>query len=542
MYNLIMKFIWAAIKYYLKYRLLVLFIITISFIGVVGYSLFFLASSQYLKIQNDFARKQIAAYEKTTLENYLLSIKTIIYKNQDKPDSYIIQEIKKLHINFGYHFLVKVGNKIYTIDNNTDKFTLIKKVFVKPKFEIYGFISNKHIEQLSLQSEINLKHFFYNFAIKSLLIGIGIFAFSLAIFYIVLNQFDKKIKQLKSISEEFKNLTNPNITAPCFDDEIGCIINNFLTYSNQAVKIERIKNAIASDENIDSIYKKLREVIRKEYNLFDVNIFITQNNCIKKAYSDKIYCENCKLASSNLNLCNCYKNLLVNSTQVIKSSCSKDYHIVCIPLFEKFYQNKSSVIIQLINQTPIKNLSAIKKLLNDIKEIIGYKLMLSIFKDQSYKDPLTGAHNRLFLNEYLDLLSKQLNSQNLKFAILFIDIDDFKSLNDTYGHKMGDAFLSEIVRIINLNLRSDDVCVRYGGEEFVVILKNISRQVSKNVALRIKKNVEMFNIDEIKRTVSIGIAYWPDHCKSLADCIKNADNAMYKAKQAGKNTVFEFES
>lgn len=66
--------------------------------------------------------------------------------------------------------------------------------------------------------------------------------------------------------------------------------------------------------------------------------------------------------------------------------------------------------------------------------------------------------------------------------------------------------------------------------------------MSKNVALRIKNNVEMFNIDEIKRTVSIGIAYWPDHCKYLSDCIKNADNAMYKAKRAGKNTVFEFES
>lgn len=155
--------------------------------------------------------------------------------------------------------------------------------------------------------------------------------------------------------------------------------------------------------------------------------------------------------------------------------CSKDYHILCIPLFEKFYQNKSNVIIQLINQTPIKNLSAIKKLLNDIKEIIGYKLMLSIFKDQSYKDPLTGVHNRLFLNEYLDLLSKQLNSQNLKFAMLFIDIDDFKSLNDTYVHKMGNIFLSEIVQIVNSNLWPDDVCVRYRGKEFVVILKNISR-------------------------------------------------------------------
>lgn len=178
---------------------------------------------------------------------------------------------------------------------------MIKKVFVKPKFEIYGFISNEHIEQLNLQSESNLKHFFYNFAIKSLLIGI--LAFSLAISYIVLNQFDKKIKHLRSISEEFKNLTNPNIKAPCFDDEIGCIINNFLIYSNQAVKIERIKNAVASDENIDSIYKKLREVIRKEYDLFDVNIFITQNNCIKKAFSDKIYCENCKAANSNSKKC-----------------------------------------------------------------------------------------------------------------------------------------------------------------------------------------------------------------------------------------------
>ncbi|MGC9257361.1 GGDEF domain-containing protein, partial [Desulfurella sp.] len=164
------------------------------------------------------------------------------------------------------------------------------------------------------------------------------------------------------------------------------------------------------------------------------------------------------------------------------------------------------------------------------------------FKNQTYKDPLTNAYNRLFLEEYITLLFNEAQKNNINFACLFIDIDNFKSVNDTYGHKTGDQFLKEIAKIINKNLRENDVCVRYGGEEFIVILKNVPKNVAINIANRIKNSVEAFNLNGIKITVSIGISFWPDSCKNFTDCVKNADYAMYQAKKRGKNTVVEFET
>ncbi len=485
----------------------------------------------------------MVAYEKAIINDNLLSIKNTIYKNIHKPPIGIIEKIKSMNFNKNYHFYIKYNNQIYYLNGKTSDVAFEQSIFIKSlNMEIIGSVNKKYIKNIILQHTNRLKHIFYEFILKSVLIGLIVFLISLFVFYLVLAQFDKKIKQLKTISEEFKNITSLDIKRPCFSDEVGCIINNFIDYTNQTIKLERLKNAITAHENMDDVYETLRMLLKKEYSLFDVNIFITENNQIKKSFASNIYCENCKLAKHNIKACKCYKALLEHSNNIVSSDCSKDYYIVCLPLFEKFYKNQSTTIVQLINKTPIENLEAIKKSLSEIKEIIGYKLLLSIFKDQSYKDPLTGIYNRLFLNEYLDLLSNQIKTQNIQFATLFIDIDDFKSLNDTYGHKMGDKFLSEIANIISSNLRSSDIVARYGGEEFVVILKDIPKQIAINLANRIRKSIEEFHIDGIKRSVSIGVAFWPDHCQNLHDCIKNADLAMYRAKQSGKNIVFEFES
>jgi len=158
-------------------------------------------------------------------------------------------------------------------------------------------------------------------------------------------------------------------------------------------------------------------------------------------------------------------------------------------------------------------------------------------------DKLTGLHNR----QYFDKVSKdeftKTKERNLDFSILFIDIDHFKNVNDTYGHKKGDDALRTIAQLIYASCRKSDFVARYGGEEIVVILPNtisrdavsVSREINNIVAKQTKKLLG------IRITVSIGVATYPGDGENLKKILENADKALYQAKKSGRNRVFKFD-
>jgi diguanylate cyclase (GGDEF)-like protein len=127
-----------------------------------------------------------------------------------------------------------------------------------------------------------------------------------------------------------------------------------------------------------------------------------------------------------------------------------------------------------------------------------------------------------------------------------IDMDFFKKVNDTYGHEAGDLTLQTLSQIIQNSIRKSDIAIRYGGEEFLIILQNIkSIKDAINVAEKIRQKVEETTIKlsnaTIKKTVSIGVSVFPIHCHQGWECIKNADLALYKAKNEGRNRVIIFD-
>jgi diguanylate cyclase (GGDEF)-like protein len=149
----------------------------------------------------------------------------------------------------------------------------------------------------------------------------------------------------------------------------------------------------------------------------------------------------------------------------------------------------------------------------------------------AYRDPLTGAANRLLLKEKFDLL-KDTNVSSI--GMLFIDLNGFKSVNDTYGHEVGDWLLEMVVSRVNQVLRGTDLLCRLGGDEFVVLLANINRSVPETVAKRVQLTLEEpmeWNEQRIPITASIGWSYTADVIQAdLESLIREADQAMYKAK------------
>ncbi len=156
-------------------------------------------------------------------------------------------------------------------------------------------------------------------------------------------------------------------------------------------------------------------------------------------------------------------------------------------------------------------------------------------------DDLTGLYNRRYFNAVIrkELSRSQRHIQ--AFSLLFFDIDDFKTINDRYGHDVGDEVLRNIGVCLNRTLRSEDVACRYGGEEFAVILPETYNKGSLAIGNRIKDEIAGIKIGEVKDiTISGGFSTFPDDTDKVDVLIRNADKAMYRAEFSGKNKILEF--
>jgi two-component system cell cycle response regulator len=163
--------------------------------------------------------------------------------------------------------------------------------------------------------------------------------------------------------------------------------------------------------------------------------------------------------------------------------------------------------------------------------------------EMAITDQLTGLHNRRYMSRHLDTLIENAGKSGKPIAFLIIDIDHFKSVNDTYGHDAGDEVLKEFANRISANIRGIDLACRYGGEEFVVVMPDTDMQLAMSVAERLRGSVEksLFSIScaphKLAITVSIGIAGSQGSKDTAQALLRRADQALYCAKREGRNRV-----
>jgi two-component system, cell cycle response regulator len=172
---------------------------------------------------------------------------------------------------------------------------------------------------------------------------------------------------------------------------------------------------------------------------------------------------------------------------------------------------------------------------------LRHNVQLSL--EMAITDQLTGLHNRRYMARHLDTLISNAQKAGKPLAFLIMDIDYFKSVNDSHGHDIGDEVLREFASRISANVRGIDLACRYGGEEFVVVMPDTDIAFAYSIAERLRKSVEStpFAIsrapNHLNITISIGIAGSEKHGDSAEALLHRADQALYRAKREGRNRV-----
>jgi len=162
-------------------------------------------------------------------------------------------------------------------------------------------------------------------------------------------------------------------------------------------------------------------------------------------------------------------------------------------------------------------------------------------ESMAIRDPLTQLYTRRYLNEKMDELKlKYQRNEHMYLSVIFFDIDYFKIINDTYGHAYGDEVLMKVGKVIGSTSRPDDLCVRYGGEEFVIITLSEDKDTAVNLAKRVRAKVSNITFDgngvEFSITISAGIAI-KEEDELISSVIQRADEKLYEAKNSGRDCV-----
>jgi diguanylate cyclase (GGDEF)-like protein len=152
------------------------------------------------------------------------------------------------------------------------------------------------------------------------------------------------------------------------------------------------------------------------------------------------------------------------------------------------------------------------------------------------RDALTGIYNRRYIWDEMTGSERRSQGGDATFSVCLIDLDKFKNINDTHGHAMGDAVLKHVAAYMQSRTRKDDVCARFGGEEFLCLLNNTTKDKAFIFADNLRRNISELVIDGIHVSISVGVAEY-EHTESFDKTIARADGALYKAKETGRNRV-----
>ena len=472
---------------------------------------------------------------------------------------YIFLEFNFRHKNY-YNFLINKALRVCAFINNqeikADIYTMVGQKYSELKCNELAM--NYYYESIALHTDMinalaeNDKILYINnsgfFKTRKLFIKCLISDLNINMKFKEI-EFMKRNEEINEVLNEL-DLTNilgnesvfklmQNSYEKCYYNELSDIYTVFDRFSNDCIS------------NIENVMKYMARLT-----LADKAMIVTENN---NGENEVI----CTYRISDKNEMNRYFSLKLDSEEDIFFICNNDSRFY--QLDDKVLKDgiKACMYMKIINRERNINSSTginarlilitnnavnyinaeSKKTIEKFKPFLIFLLEKYNLTISSTLDKLTGVYNRKYFEEALIFLLDSERLEKREFAVIMFDIDDFKGVNDKYGHQTGDEVLVKLTKEVEKCISKRDIIGRYGGEEFIVLLPNVNKEKAINMAEKIRINVENAKIlgDKRKVTISIGIAMSANESLNNQEIIERADQALYKAKNEGKNRYILWE-
>ena len=339
----------------------------------------------------------------------------------------------------------------------------------------------------------------------------------------------------------------------------GCVSSSDPLYEAKTIiselsDIYKFKKTIELDGSKDEVYTRIIDILKLKYQVghfafYEVNNVTSERKLIYSTEDENICFEK---TNKNAMECRAHRTNSVTISTEFPNLCQAclavDINYVCIP-FNINHDISLTVSMTSEDRDEVekmkKNISSIKHYLEAAKPVIESQILMEKLRDTSLRDGMTGLYNRRFLEEIIDKIMSHANRHNETYAVMMLDVDFFKMVNDTYGHDIGDKVIVALAKVLKNSIREADLAIRYGGEEFLVLLSNATDEGVMQVARKIHSAFGALSFDvgtaeSLKKTLSIGIAKFPTDGDTIWKCIKYADTALYEAKNTGRNKIVEF--
>ncbi|MDO8990749.1 MAG: diguanylate cyclase [Sideroxyarcus sp.] len=326
------------------------------------------------------------------------------------------------------------------------------------------------------------------------------------------------------------------------------------------IDASQFKQAIEEDESKTEIYQRLSKEVREHFGLRHFSIYEVQSNknLMTPILVDGELGAPCRWCDPQILLRSetCRARRTGHLIDSIESPgiCfafhppedGEEYRHVCFPVLQS---GMVGGVLQLM--FGIDEIERMKEVvpylrvyLREAAPVLEAKRLMETLREANLRDAMTGLHNRRFLEEYTDTLVAGTHRRKTQMSILMLDLDYFKMVNDTHGHDAGDTVLKALAKVLTQSVRGSDMVIRYGGEEFMIILQDTDGDGAELVSEKIRAAVEALKVQltgtVLQKTISIGLAVFPTDSDTFWQTVKYADVALYHAKETGRNRVVRF--
>lgn len=324
------------------------------------------------------------------------------------------------------------------------------------------------------------------------------------------------------------------------------------------VEASQFKQAIEEDQTKLDIYRRLAGMLSQKYDFSRFSIYEVAPSknrmtpilvdgeagapchwCDPQVTVDASYCR-AKRTGHEVNAVG-FPGLCT----MFRSETPGDTHI-CLPIIQS---GSAGCVVQVVIGADEATLARLMMpyvavYLREAGPVLEAKRLMEHLRESALRDAMTGLYNRRFLEEYVSALVGGSQRRKSSFSVLMLDLDFFKQVNDTHGHEAGDKVIKTLADILQRNVRSSDMAVRYGGEEFLIVLMDTGAEAALKVAEKIRGEVEATKVPLpggiLQKTISIGVAEYPNDSDTFWQVVKFADVALYQAKATGRNRVVRF--